>query len=64
MKTPKILPWLAKKHGVTEARAAELWADALCHATDKTGWVGTPAYWSAAMERLNELLDPATQAGR
>ena len=56
MKTPKILPWLARKHGVSEARAGELWADAVRYATDKTGWVGTSDYWQAAKNRLVELL--------
>jgi hypothetical protein len=57
MKTPKILPWLARKHGVSEARATKLWASALRYATDKTGWVGTPEYWSVSMERFLELLE-------
>jgi hypothetical protein len=61
MKTPKILPWLARKHGVSEARAGKLWASALRYATDKTGWVGTPEYWSVAMERLLELLEAETK---
>ena len=57
MKTPKILPWLARKHGVSEARATKLWADALRYATDKTGWVGNSDYWKVAMDRLLELLE-------
>lgn len=57
MKTPKILPWLARKHGVSEARAAKLWASAVRYATTKTGWVGTPDYWKVAMDRLLELLE-------
>lgn len=57
MKTPKILPWLARKHGVSEARAGKLWASAVRHATAKTGWVGTPDYWKCAMDRFLELLE-------
>lgn len=57
MKTPKILPWLARKAGIAEARANELWTEAIHHATDKTGWVGTPEYWKAAMDRLLELIE-------
>jgi hypothetical protein len=57
MKTPKILPWLARKHGVSEARAGKLWASALRYATDKTGWVGTSEYWKVAMDRFLELLE-------
>jgi hypothetical protein len=62
VKTPKILPWLARKHGVSEARATKLWADSVRYATDKTGWVGTSDYWKAAMDRLIELLE--AEAGR
>jgi hypothetical protein len=57
MKTPKILPWLARRHGVSEERAEFLWAEAIRHATAKTGWVGTPEYWKAAMDRLTVLLE-------
>lgn len=57
MKTPKILPWLARKHGVSEARAGKLWACAVRYATAKTGWVGTPDYWKCAMDRFVELLE-------
>ena len=64
MKIPKILPWLARKHGVTEARAGELWASALRYATDKTGWVGTSEYWRVAMERFLELLEAEVRGCR
>lgn len=55
--TPKILPWLARKARVGEARAVELWEDAIRYATAKTGWVGTSEYWRVAVERLVQLLD-------
>jgi|PlaIllAssembly_1097288.scaffolds.fasta_scaffold549060_1 maltooligosyltrehalose synthase len=57
MKTPKILPWLARRHGVSEERAEALWAEAIRHATARTGWVGTSEYWKAAMDRLTVLLE-------
>ena len=57
MKTPMILPWLARKAGVSDARAEKLWADALRYATVKTGWVGTSEYWRVAVERVVELLE-------
>jgi hypothetical protein len=56
MNTPKILPWLAHKAGITEKRAEELWAQSLRYATIKTGWVGTSEYWQVAMEHLEELV--------
>lgn len=61
MKTPKVLPWLARKHGVSEERAELLWASALRYATVKTGWVGTSDYWRAAMERFVALLEKEAQ---
>ncbi|MGB0126257.1 MAG: hypothetical protein WBP72_01375 [Rhodocyclaceae bacterium] len=57
MKTPKMLPWLARRHGVPAARAEEMWVEALRHATTKTGWVGTSDYWGAAVEHLVEALE-------
>ena len=57
MRTPKMLPWLARRHGVSEDRAEELWADALRYATDETGWVGNSDYWKAAMAHLMESLE-------
>jgi hypothetical protein len=57
MKTPKLLPWLARKHGVTEARAAQLYAVALRRAHLETGEIDTPAYWGAAVARWHKLLE-------
>jgi hypothetical protein len=53
-KTPKLLPWLAKKAGISERRAATLWRDAerwaACRAT-----AGSSAYHQLAVDRLLEL---------
>lgn len=57
MKSPMILHWIAHRAGIPEARAEELWREALCHATDATGWVGTSDYWEAAETRLHELIE-------
>lgn len=56
MKTPKILPWLARKAGISDTRAEVLWHKALRHATQATGWVNSPEYWRAAVEKLEELV--------
>jgi len=56
MKVPKMLPWLARKAGVSDARAEQLWTEAVQYATVRTGWVGTSEYWHTAVERLLELL--------
>jgi hypothetical protein len=62
MKTPMILPWIAHRAGISEKRAEELWRQALCHATDKTGWVGTSEYWDVAQERLLKLVEREKRA--
>lgn len=62
MNGPMILPWIAHKAGISEARAEELWREALCHATETTGWVGTSDYWEAAEDRLHKLIDREIQA--
>jgi hypothetical protein len=56
MKTPMILPWLAKKAGISDEKAEVLWHQALRHATLKSGWVNTPEYWRIANEKLLELV--------
>lgn len=62
MKSPMILPWIAHRAGISEARAEELWREALCYATEKTGWVGTSEYWEAAEERLLKLVERETRS--
>lgn len=57
MKTPKLLPWYARKAGISIERATELWHAALREATDRTGWVGNAEYWGEAMNTLQRLLD-------
>lgn len=64
MKTPKTLPWYARRAGVSDARAEQLWADAIRYATVRVGWVGTPEYWRIAMEQLLALLEAEAQTLR
>lgn len=54
--TPKILPWLAHKAGISRSRAETLWYAAQRHAALATGETETPACWQAAMDRLLELV--------
>jgi len=51
-----LLPWLAKKAGIPLHRAEVLWHAAQRHAAHATGETETHAYWSAAMDRLLELV--------
>lgn len=53
---PKMLPFLAKTHGLTELRAEQLWWDASRFARDATGEFDTPKYWKTAYERLITLI--------
>ena len=64
MKAPKMLPWLARKAGISDTRAEALWAEAIVYATVRTGWVGTSEYWETAMDRLIELIECESQAPR
>lgn len=57
MKTPKLLPWYARKAGVPIERANVLWRKAVREATAATGWVGNAEYWGEAMNRFLQLLD-------
>jgi hypothetical protein len=54
--SPKILPWLAHKAGISQHRAEILWHAAERHAARATGETETSAYWQAAMDRLLELI--------
>ena len=53
-KTPKILPWLAKKAGISESRTATLWHDAERWA-GRRAKVGSSEYFKLAVDRLLEL---------
>ena len=57
MKTPKFLPWIARRSGVPEPRAEELWAEALCYATEQTGPIETSDYWKTANNRWLALIE-------
>lgn len=57
---PKILPWLAKKAGISDHRAEILWHAAQRFAALHSGETETPAYWKLAMDRLLELVAAET----
>ncbi|MBL8446215.1 MAG: hypothetical protein JNJ44_02250 [Zoogloeaceae bacterium] len=56
MKAPKLLPWYARKAGVSLERAEALWRKAVRNATDRIGWVGNSDFWGAAMDEFRRLL--------
>ncbi|HPT49400.1 MAG TPA: hypothetical protein PLS67_00255 [Accumulibacter sp.] len=56
MKTPMVLPWLARRAGVDDGRAEALWRIA-CH---QAGWMTVgrdrSSFWGAALQLLCNLL--------
>jgi hypothetical protein len=54
-KTPKLLPWLAKKAGISDVRAATLWHDAERWAA-RQATHGSATYFKLAVDRLMELV--------
>ena len=57
MKTPKLLPWYARKAGISTERAEVLWSKAVRIATAETGWVGNAEYWGACMDAFKALIE-------
>jgi len=57
MKTPKLLPWYARRAGISNERATTLWRKAVREATVNTGWVGNEDYWSESMRCFLVLLE-------
>jgi hypothetical protein len=57
MHSPKILPWIARRHGVSRKRAEELWRQSLALADFRYGpAAATSDYWAYAMRTLNKLV--------
>lgn len=64
MRTPKLLPWHARRAGIPLERAETLWREAVERATSETGWVGNTAYWSACEKHFLALLEDERQLTR
>lgn len=56
MKTPMILPWLARRAGVSDHRAELLWRAACRQAALRTGERDGSCYWGAAQQILLNRL--------
>lgn len=52
-----ILPWLARRAGVSDSHAEELWLAACRQAALLTGAEDGSLYWGAALQNLLELLE-------
>jgi hypothetical protein len=57
MNAPKILPWLARKWNVSDARALELWRRACREAEAAAGNRCSPRFWGITQSRLLDLMD-------
>lgn len=56
MKTPKMLPWLARRAGVSDERAGHLWRDACRRAESLIGERDNSFYWGATQQVVLALL--------
>lgn len=56
MHPPKILPWIARKAGVDDASAIELWQRAAGESAMRFSVYEEDACWRAAMNRFLELI--------
>lgn len=57
MQAPKILPWIARKAGISEALALKLWRRAAGEAEELTGCSNTSDYYRLAVERFIDLSE-------
>lgn len=57
MNAPMILPWLARKWGVSEERTLALWNEACLDADYAVGATRNSVYWGHAKARWIDLLD-------
>jgi hypothetical protein len=61
IKTPKLLPWLASKAGISDAHAASLWREAERTAAHKAT-AGTSDYYRLAVDELLRRVAEAALA--
>ncbi|MGE5470099.1 MAG: hypothetical protein ACM3X0_04815 [Bacteroidota bacterium] len=57
MKAPKILPWIARKAGISDELALKLWRRAASEAEYATGQADGSEYWGLAVERFLAIVD-------
>ena len=62
MNAPKILPWISKRAGISEALALKLWRRACGEAEYLCGKAEGSEYWGLAVERFLTLVED--EAGR
>ena len=57
MKAPKILPWIARKAGISDELALKLWRRAISEAEYLTGRADGSEYWGLALERFLDIVE-------
>lgn len=57
MKAPKILPWIARKAGISDELALKLWRRAVSEAEYLTGKSEGSEYWGLAVERFLAIVE-------
>ena len=57
MQAPKILPWIAKKAGISDELALKLWRRALSEAEYLTGQSDGAEYWGLTIERFLSIVE-------
>ena len=57
MKAPKILPWIARKAGISDELALKLWRRAISEAEHRTGKCEGSEYWGLAIERFLSIVE-------
>ena len=60
MKAPKILPWVARKAGISDELALKLWRRAISEAEYLTGKAEGSEYWGLAVERFLDIVEDET----
>jgi hypothetical protein len=63
MKAPMILPWVAKKAGISEELALKLWRRAASEAEYLVGQAEGSEYWGLALERFIDLAEEEADEG-
>jgi hypothetical protein len=56
-KTPKLLPWIARKAGISDEQITALWSKAVRRAVLQNGSCPNSDYSRVAMQYLRELLE-------
>ncbi len=57
MNAPKILPWIARKAGISDELALKLWRRAVSEAEFLTGKAEGSNYWGLAVERFLAIVE-------